>query len=117
MKFNKKIEKEVIFEIFLFFVAIFTVALLWRNNAILFIFLLIECAITMKLWHEKYDIVYFLVAAILGPLGEIICIYYGTWNYASPTLLGIPMWLPLVWGFTGIVLTRIARTILRMISK
>ena len=117
MKFTEKIQKEVIFEIIIFFVVIFTISLLWRYNTILFIALIIECIIIVKLWHQKYDIVYFIVGAILGPLGEIVCIYYGTWIYINPNFLGIPVWLPLVWGIASIILMRIARTIIKMMRK
>jgi hypothetical protein len=111
MKFSKKTGREVLVEIFLFLVIIFTVVLLWQNNILLFTALLIECGVTIKLWKKKHDIMYFIVGATLGPLLEIIFIYYGIWMYTKPTFLGIPMWLPLLWGFAAIVLSRIARTI------
>ena len=111
IKFSKKTGKEVLVEIILFLVIIVTVVLLWQNNILLFTVLLIECGITIKLWKKKHDIMYFLVGATLGPLLEIIFIRYGIWAYTHPTLLGIPMWLPLLWGFAAIVLSRIARTI------
>lgn len=117
MKAIRRIEKEAFFEILIFFVVMFTIAFLWQNNSVLFIVALIECFVVMNLWHEKYDVIYFIVAAALGPIGEIICIHYGTWSYTKPSLFGIPIWLPLVWGLAGILITRIARTIVRAFKK
>jgi hypothetical protein len=28
----------------------------------------------------------------------MIAIYFGAWNYSHPDFLGIPYWLPFVWG-------------------
>jgi hypothetical protein len=28
----------------------------------------------------------------------MIAIYFGGWNYTHPDILGIPYWLPFVWG-------------------
>ena len=116
MKFSKKTGKELIIEILLLFIIIFTVVLLWRNNVILFAILFVECAITITLWKQQYDIMYFLFGAIIGPVMEMISIHFGIWAYTNPTFLGIPVWLPVLWGFAAIVLSRIARTIKRMRS-
>lgn len=39
---------------------------------------------------------------IFGALAEIIPAALGAWTYATPQLLTIPYWLPLVWGLAGI---------------
>ena len=38
------------------------------------------------------------VGFVFGPLAEGLAIQTGAWAYASPSVLGIPLWLPFVWG-------------------
>jgi hypothetical protein len=54
---------------------------------------------------------------VLGPFAEIISIHFGVWQYANPTLLGIPVWLPLGWGFGIVFMKRVAETILKGVRK
>ena len=60
----------------------------------------------VKLWLDKDAIVYYVLAAVSGPLVEIVCIYFGIWSYTLPQFLGIPIWLPLVWGLFGLFLKK-----------
>jgi hypothetical protein len=64
-------------------------------------------------WHTKADVFCYVVAAFLGPLGEVVVVYYGAWTYAKPSLL-IPIWLPLLWGVAGLFLRRLTWTITSM---
>jgi len=40
----------------------------------------------------------YAVGFVFGPLAEGLAIQTGAWEYASPSVLGIPLWLPFVWG-------------------
>jgi uncharacterized membrane protein YoaT (DUF817 family) len=40
----------------------------------------------------------FLLVFFAGPVSEIIAIYAGAWTYTYPSVFGIPLWLPFVWG-------------------
>ncbi|UCD03010.1 MAG: DUF2878 family protein [Candidatus Aenigmatarchaeota archaeon] len=70
--------------------------------------LFIVLLIFLKFDYRKGDVYYIIIAAILGPIGEIICVYFGVWSYANPTFLGIPIWLPLAWGLAVLAIKRIA---------
>lgn len=109
-----KIEKEVILEIILFCTAIIIISLLWSNNLLLTTVLVASLLVGMKVWYKKYDIHFFIIGAIVGPLAEIVCIYFGTWTYANPSILGIPIWLPIVWGLATIIIKRIAETFIKI---
>lgn len=85
-----------------------SIYLFYTLNILATAIILVLCAVALGLWHTKQDIVFFVVGAILGPLGEIICIYGGAWTYTNPTFLGIPVWLPLAWGLITMALKRIA---------
>ena len=68
-------------------------------------------------WHTKHDAYFFVTGAIIGPLGEIICISSGVWSYVNPSFLGIPLWLPFAWGFATMLIKRIAETLVRIEKK
>lgn len=83
---------------------------LWKHPLILTgAYALVSLVVFYK-WHTTADVVAFLTAAVLGPLGESIAIHYGAWTY-SKSILIIPIWLPLLWGIAGTFLRRLATTI------
>ena len=91
-----------------FVLLIGSVLLLWWNNLLLFAVMLVECAIALVLWHERIDVSFFLVIAVLGTLAELSFVRIGVWQYANPTLLGVPLWFPLAFGTTGLIGGRLA---------
>jgi len=62
-------------------------------------------------WHGKRDIFIFVVGGALGTLGEVICMKLGFWQYHYPffTSMGLPLSLPLAWGLSAVIVSRIAR--------
>ena len=117
MYFTRKIEKELIFEFILFCAGILAISLFYTNNFLLTVLLIISWLIGIGGWHKKHDIYFLLTGAIIGPIGEIICIYFGVWRYTNPTFLGIPIWLPLVWGLATILIKRIAEVFVKIEKK
>lgn len=52
----------------------------------------------------------FLVAAVIFPLTEVLLVRRrDMWRYAIPDGLGIPMWLPVAWGYTALFIAAIAQ--------
>jgi hypothetical protein len=82
MKFKEI--KKLIFQLFLFVITILAVSFLWGDNPILLIVLVLESILVLILWHKKYDLIYFVVGAIFGPLAEITAIYSGAWEFTNP---------------------------------
>ena len=111
MPVTKKLKKELLFEIILFFAVISTMAIFFNNNILLSFLLIVIGAVVIKFYHKKQDVYFFVTGAILGPLAEIICVYFGVWQYANHSFLGIPMWLPLAWGFASMLIKRIVETL------
>ena len=68
-------------------------------------------------WRKSGALSIFVAAAIVGPLAEGISVHCGAWQYASPTFLGIPMWLPLAWGLATVVVVGVAGTFAKMRAK
>lgn len=83
---------------------------LWNHPMILTgAYVLVSFVVFYK-WHSTADVVAFITAAVLGPLGESIAIHYGAWTY-SKSMLIIPIWLPFLWGIAGTFLRRLTTTI------
>jgi hypothetical protein len=87
------------------------VAALWRRPWLLAGLLLVLAAVMLWRWHERSDVLFFALSAIFGPLGEIVCIHSGAWEYGAPSLGFIPPWLPLGWGIAGLFLKRLVATL------
>lgn len=117
MRFTSKIEKEVIYDMAAFSIGIAIISFFWRDNLLLLSLLALACLIGMKSWYRKHDIYFFVAGAIVGPAAEIVCVHFGTWQYTNPTLLGIPVWLPLAWGLAVMLIKRIAGTFVKIELK
>lgn len=85
---------------------------LWRDNLFTTAALTFLSVGILMFWNKLEDVFRYGVAAIGGPTAEAVCIYFGVWAYSNPTIL-IPIWLPLVWGLTGIISGRLADYFLR----
>jgi len=94
-----------------FTLLIASVVLLWRDNRILFLVTLAECLAALALWHDRFDLCFFLIIGGLGSVAEAVFVQAGVWRYANPTLLGIPLWFPCAFGTTGLIGGRMAHTL------
>jgi hypothetical protein len=86
------------------------VVLLWRHNVPLLLAAAAICALSLARWHERLDICFFLVIAVLGTMAEMVFVYFGIWRYANPTFMEVPVWFPVAFGTTGLVGGRLAQT-------
>jgi hypothetical protein len=114
MKISRQLWTELATEIAAFCVLVASVSLLWSNNLLLFTVALAECAAALRMWHDRHDVSFFLVIAVLGSVAEAVFVHFGVWRYTNPTLLGVPLWFPLAFGTTGLIGGRLARTITGM---
>jgi hypothetical protein len=117
MKHSKQIWIELVMELAAFSVLVASVTLLWRNNLLLFIVALVECLVALALWHNRLDLSFFLIIAVLGSLAEAVFVHFGVWHYANPTFLAMPLWFPLAFGTTGLIGGRLAQTITAIWEK
>lgn len=117
MKITKKIEKELIFEFILYCAGIASISLFFQNNLLLLVLLIMAWTIGIMVWHKKHDVIFFVVGAIVGTIGEIVCIHFGAWRYTNPTFLGVPIWLPFAWGLAIMLIKRIAETFVKIEMK
>jgi hypothetical protein len=50
------------------------------------------------------DFYLFFVAGVFGAFAEVVAVLFGAWTYAVPSPIGIPYWLPLLWGLAALFL-------------
>ena len=61
-------------------------------------------------WHGDRDRLIFIIGAVIGTVGEFICIGLGFWHYHYPVFksIGLPISLPMAWGLSAVINGRIA---------
>lgn len=91
----------------LFILALVVAAIFWRQPYLTFG---LEAAIGIGLLHVSGWMYwkYYALCALLGAASEVVVIYHGAWSYALPQLLGIPIWLPLIWGTASLFFISLA---------
>lgn len=87
------------------------VSLFYRQTVLLTLIMAAGWAVALRLWHSRQDIATFLAGAAVGSVAEIIAVKAGAWSYANPTLLGVPLWLPLLWGGAVMFVRKFADTL------
>jgi hypothetical protein len=117
MEFTKKVEKELFFEIILFCSAVLAIILLFQADFALTSLLIGVSIIGARFWYKKHDAHFYVIGAVLGSVTAIVCVSFGVWGYANPTFLGIPLWLPVAWGLSVMLIKRIAETFVKIEMK
>jgi uncharacterized membrane protein YoaT (DUF817 family) len=80
------------------FSTLLVTAALWRHPVgLIALVFLVGCAIFL-LRPTISSLVVYAVGFVFGPIAEILGIHAGAWRYSAPDVLGIPVWLPFVWG-------------------
>jgi uncharacterized membrane protein YoaT (DUF817 family) len=114
MKHSKRPWNELLSELVAFSLLAASIVLLWRDNMLLFIVILVEGMVALGFWHDRYDLSVLLVIAVLGSLAEAVFVHSGVWRYANPTLLGVPLWFPVAFGTAALIGKRLVCTITGM---
>ena len=96
----------------------YLIANFWSHNLVVGAVLV---SITVFLFarpnRDWKDLVPFLSAAAIGPVMEMIVIYHGAWHYGNPTFAGIPFWLPILWGLSGIFFAKVSQHVEAAFSR
>ena len=87
---------------------LFLTSLLWRYPLALIALLLFTAAVIFRIRPNASSVVVYATAFIFGPLAEAVSITTGAWQYDSSNFLGIPLWLPFVWGNAGLFILNMA---------
>ena len=79
-------------------------AALWRYPVALVALLLVTAAAIFIIRPNATSVVVYATAFFFGPAAEAVSITTGAWAYHSDNFLGVPVWLPFVWGNAGLFL-------------
>ena len=79
-------------------------AALWRYPVALVTLLLVTAAAIFIIRPNATSVVVYATAFFFGPAAEAVSITTGAWAYHSDNFLGVPIWLPFVWGNAGLFL-------------
>jgi hypothetical protein len=91
----------------LFFLWTALISFLWREPLLLTAILSFISLLGLSLSNRRDNFLWFLVAAVFGPIGEAIVSSSGLWTYYGDALVfGVPCWLPLAWGITAVFLRK-----------
>lgn len=82
--------------------SILTVYVFWPQPIVAGAILGLLALIKHKTFPLQHEFKLFLFSGVLGALGEKVAIAGGAWQYPNPQLFGIPIYLPFLWGLTGI---------------
>lgn len=83
--------------------ATLTIAIFWNNLATTLILIIILAGL-INFKAQKIDVLFYLIIAILATVLESIAMSTGAWTYATISIFNFPIWLPLYWGMSGIVI-------------
>lgn len=70
----------------------------------------------LMLYRDRVLSTVFVVVGLAGAAAEAVAINHGAWTYANPQFLGVPVWLPLLWGIAGVTVVRIERKLSRWVA-
>lgn len=87
--------------------SLFSVARLWQHGGwLLGVLLAIAAAMLLlrRSWHEFRT---FAFCSLAGAAAEMVAIHGGAWTYGAPDGMGIPIWLPVLWGIAGVFVVRV----------
>src|SRR6056297_2282235 len=100
--------------LYLFINPILFMICLWfiNNEFAIFFILLFFIGFSFWLKYEKKEIYLFLVGTLLGIILELGGDYFNQMQYwDSGSFFGIPIWLPILWGFGAVYLRKFGNCI------
>jgi hypothetical protein len=87
---------------------LFLTALLWRYPVALIALLLVTAVAIFRIRPNASSVVVYLTGFVFGPAAEAVSITTGAWEYDTTHFLGIPVWLPFVWGNAALFIQNMA---------
>lgn len=84
------------------FLALLAALLFWENQILCSLLLIILAGVKHKFSPIKRELVLFVLSGMIGSLMESAMIANGVWFYTQPFFFNLPLWLPFLWGLTGI---------------
>lgn len=112
---SKELIKNILVDI-LAVICLLIVSLFYENIMLLTMLLAVLSFLMLLILRDKYLVVTYFACSIMGAMAEIIAIYSGAWEYNLSSFLGIPLWLPLLWGIAALFMINLNETIRHLIK-
>jgi uncharacterized membrane protein YoaT (DUF817 family) len=113
MHLNRTQLKRLILPALIFAACAAQICLLHRNQWLLTLLLLATTVLTLAWsWDWRRALASYVIAAVLGPCGEMMAVHHGAWSYPDPTCLGIPVYLPFGWGLIVVVVIWMSESVI-----
>lgn len=87
---------------------LFLTSVLWHYPVALVALLLVTAVGIYRIRPIATSIVVYMTGFVFGPLAEALSISTGAWEYDTTHLLGVPVWLPFVWGNAALFIQNMA---------
>lgn len=78
----------------------------WQNYRLTAGLLIAIATVLLLLRRCRRELILFAICAISGACAEVIAIRSGAWTYHHSQVLGIPLWLPILWGIAALFIVR-----------
>lgn len=102
-------KKEIIREMAILGLTFVSVILFWQNDFLIFFILISIYVVRSYFWHKPRDHILFVIFVLVGFIMEFAFTSVGLYQFANPTLLNIPFWIPLSWGLSLLLFVRITQ--------
>ena len=114
----KKRYQEILIQITSFLSA-FIILTITKGDELIFTgAIILILLINFKIKYCKNEWILFFLGLLIGFFIEVILgLIYRMQYWENPTLLGVPMWLPLVWGYAFVFIRRIGNIIVKKNNK
>ncbi|MFH1162336.1 MAG: hypothetical protein V1696_03660 [Candidatus Jorgensenbacteria bacterium] len=87
---------------------LFVTLVFWQSTGVIIIALFFIRLLMMGVERDRSALVIYIFTFLFGALSEALVVSVGSaWRYAVPQVIGIPWWLPFVWGNAGLFINRL----------
>ena len=85
-------------------VQIYTVTFLYQDTLLTTLLLAVSSVVLLwKLGWTRVHVLSFVLIGVAGFAAEAVVVTRGAWVYADQHILGLPVWLPILWGSVGVM--------------
>ena len=107
----KRLLRAFLYSLALAVLAIVVVSAFWDRPLLLTGLMIGVSVLMLSVWRTKQDVLLYIMCGIAGAAAEAVAIAFGAWTYAFPNFVGIPYWLPFLWGVAALFVKRISEEI------
>ncbi|HBD24428.1 MAG: hypothetical protein A2566_01385 [Candidatus Zambryskibacteria bacterium RIFOXYD1_FULL_40_13] len=109
---NKNIKK-ILIQLGLLILAFVLLGIV-RNEYVFTVIVIFLIGVSLKMDYHKNEWALLLLGFVLGFFIEVIMgLFYRFQHWDNASLLGVPIWLPLVWGYAFVLIRRVGALIVK----